>query len=155
MPLPSRMELSPDLISACLALEKYLDNPNALTERELVQWGPRPGRGGSFPITYTLSSPCLQCPLCLPRGDPGAWGVCVCLSHGPWRGTGEVGWGPRMISREQTGPWFRVLWGLPGRSWHISLFWYLHLPSKVIPGIETFTSSFRGQISDCSVYTSL
>uniref|UniRef100_A0A8D0TA60 KN motif and ankyrin repeat domain-containing protein 2 n=1 Tax=Sus scrofa TaxID=9823 RepID=A0A8D0TA60_PIG len=30
-----RMELSPDLISACLALEKYLDNPNALTEREL------------------------------------------------------------------------------------------------------------------------
>ncbi|XP_042638587.1 KN motif and ankyrin repeat domain-containing protein 2 [Orycteropus afer afer] len=31
----SRMELSPDLISACLALEKYLDNPNALTEREL------------------------------------------------------------------------------------------------------------------------
>ncbi|XP_023602601.1 KN motif and ankyrin repeat domain-containing protein 2 isoform X2 [Myotis lucifugus] len=29
------MELSPDLISACLALEKYLDNPNALTEREL------------------------------------------------------------------------------------------------------------------------
>ncbi|XP_017653790.1 KN motif and ankyrin repeat domain-containing protein 2 isoform X2 [Nannospalax galili] len=31
----SQMELSPDLISACLALEKYLDNPNALTEREL------------------------------------------------------------------------------------------------------------------------
>ncbi|XP_069334687.1 KN motif and ankyrin repeat domain-containing protein 2 isoform X3 [Eulemur rufifrons] len=31
-----RMELSPDLISACLALEKYLDNPNALTERELI-----------------------------------------------------------------------------------------------------------------------
>ncbi|XP_058381639.1 KN motif and ankyrin repeat domain-containing protein 2 [Diceros bicornis minor] len=30
-----RLELSPDLISACLALEKYLDNPNALTEREL------------------------------------------------------------------------------------------------------------------------
>ncbi|XP_017353238.1 KN motif and ankyrin repeat domain-containing protein 2 [Cebus imitator] len=30
-----RMELSPDLISACLALEKYLDNANALTEREL------------------------------------------------------------------------------------------------------------------------
>lgn len=30
-----RMELSPDLISACLALEKYLDNPNALSEREL------------------------------------------------------------------------------------------------------------------------
>ncbi|XP_019657465.2 KN motif and ankyrin repeat domain-containing protein 2 isoform X1 [Ailuropoda melanoleuca] len=30
-----RMELSPDLISACLALEKYLDNPSALTEREL------------------------------------------------------------------------------------------------------------------------
>ncbi|XP_036859368.2 KN motif and ankyrin repeat domain-containing protein 2 isoform X2 [Manis javanica] len=30
-----RMELSPDLISACLALEKYLDNSNALTEREL------------------------------------------------------------------------------------------------------------------------
>ncbi|XP_032482794.1 KN motif and ankyrin repeat domain-containing protein 2 isoform X1 [Phocoena sinus] len=30
-----RMELSPDLISACLALEKYLENPNALTEREL------------------------------------------------------------------------------------------------------------------------
>uniref|UniRef100_A0A8C5KWL2 KN motif and ankyrin repeat domain-containing protein 2 n=1 Tax=Jaculus jaculus TaxID=51337 RepID=A0A8C5KWL2_JACJA len=30
-----RMELSPDLISACLSLEKYLDNPNALTEREL------------------------------------------------------------------------------------------------------------------------
>uniref|UniRef100_A0A8D2DYK9 KN motif and ankyrin repeat domain-containing protein 2 n=1 Tax=Sciurus vulgaris TaxID=55149 RepID=A0A8D2DYK9_SCIVU len=30
-----RMELSPDLISACLALEKYLGNPNALTEREL------------------------------------------------------------------------------------------------------------------------
>ncbi|XP_047633067.1 KN motif and ankyrin repeat domain-containing protein 2 isoform X4 [Phacochoerus africanus] len=30
-----RMDLSPDLISACLALEKYLDNPNALTEREL------------------------------------------------------------------------------------------------------------------------
>ncbi|XP_032025610.1 KN motif and ankyrin repeat domain-containing protein 2 isoform X1 [Hylobates moloch] len=30
-----KMELSPDLISACLALEKYLDNPNALTEREL------------------------------------------------------------------------------------------------------------------------
>uniref|UniRef100_A0A8C5XBP1 KN motif and ankyrin repeat domain-containing protein 2 n=1 Tax=Microcebus murinus TaxID=30608 RepID=A0A8C5XBP1_MICMU len=30
-----RMELSPDLISACLALEKYLDDPNALTEREL------------------------------------------------------------------------------------------------------------------------
>lgn len=30
-----RMELSPDLISACLALEKYLDNPIALTEREL------------------------------------------------------------------------------------------------------------------------
>uniref|UniRef100_A0A8C7A7P4 KN motif and ankyrin repeat domain-containing protein 2 n=1 Tax=Neovison vison TaxID=452646 RepID=A0A8C7A7P4_NEOVI len=29
------MELSPDLISACLALEKYLENPNALTEREL------------------------------------------------------------------------------------------------------------------------
>ena len=35
------MELSPDLISACLALEKYLDNPNALSERELVRWGPR------------------------------------------------------------------------------------------------------------------
>nr|XP_012291140.1 KN motif and ankyrin repeat domain-containing protein 2 [Aotus nancymaae] len=33
--VPGRMELSPDLISACLALEKYLDNPNALTEREL------------------------------------------------------------------------------------------------------------------------
>ncbi|XP_023373766.1 KN motif and ankyrin repeat domain-containing protein 2 [Otolemur garnettii] len=32
---PGRMELSPDLISACLTLEKYLDNPNALTEREL------------------------------------------------------------------------------------------------------------------------
>ncbi|XP_008067079.1 KN motif and ankyrin repeat domain-containing protein 2 [Carlito syrichta] len=30
-----RMELSPDLISACLALEKYLESPNALTEREL------------------------------------------------------------------------------------------------------------------------
>ncbi|XP_006875191.1 PREDICTED: KN motif and ankyrin repeat domain-containing protein 2 isoform X2 [Chrysochloris asiatica] len=30
-----RMELSPDLISACLALEKYLDNTNALSEREL------------------------------------------------------------------------------------------------------------------------
>lgn len=30
-----RMDLSPDLISACLALEKYLGNPNALTEREL------------------------------------------------------------------------------------------------------------------------
>ncbi|KAM5238042.1 KN motif and ankyrin repeat domain-containing protein 2 [Ctenodactylus gundi] len=30
-----RMELSPDLISACLALEQYLDNANALTEREL------------------------------------------------------------------------------------------------------------------------
>uniref|UniRef100_A0A452EZN7 KN motif and ankyrin repeat domain-containing protein 2 n=1 Tax=Capra hircus TaxID=9925 RepID=A0A452EZN7_CAPHI len=30
-----RMELSPDLISACLALEKYLENPKALTEREL------------------------------------------------------------------------------------------------------------------------
>ncbi|XP_066888889.1 KN motif and ankyrin repeat domain-containing protein 2 isoform X3 [Kogia breviceps] len=30
-----RMELSPDLISACLALEKYLENPSALTEREL------------------------------------------------------------------------------------------------------------------------
>lgn len=30
------MELSPDLISACLALEKYLGNANALTERELV-----------------------------------------------------------------------------------------------------------------------
>ncbi|XP_004689070.1 PREDICTED: KN motif and ankyrin repeat domain-containing protein 2 isoform X2 [Condylura cristata] len=30
-----RMELSPDLVSACLSLEKYLDNPNALTEREL------------------------------------------------------------------------------------------------------------------------
>lgn len=30
-----RMDLSPDLISACLALEKYLENPNALTEREL------------------------------------------------------------------------------------------------------------------------
>ncbi|CAK6445498.1 unnamed protein product [Pipistrellus nathusii] len=30
-----RMELSPDLISACLALEKYLDNPHALSEREL------------------------------------------------------------------------------------------------------------------------
>lgn len=30
-----RMELSPDLISACLALEKYLGSPNALTEREL------------------------------------------------------------------------------------------------------------------------
>uniref|UniRef100_H0VWP4 KN motif and ankyrin repeat domain-containing protein 2 n=1 Tax=Cavia porcellus TaxID=10141 RepID=H0VWP4_CAVPO len=30
-----RMELSPDLISACLALEKYLGNANALTEREL------------------------------------------------------------------------------------------------------------------------
>lgn len=29
------MDLSPDLISACLALEKYLENPNALTEREL------------------------------------------------------------------------------------------------------------------------
>uniref|UniRef100_A0A8C9UMA0 KN motif and ankyrin repeat domain-containing protein 2 n=1 Tax=Spermophilus dauricus TaxID=99837 RepID=A0A8C9UMA0_SPEDA len=34
-----RMELSPDLISACLALEKYLGNPNALTERELVESG--------------------------------------------------------------------------------------------------------------------
>lgn len=34
-----RMELSPDLISACLALEKYLDNANALTERELVRRG--------------------------------------------------------------------------------------------------------------------
>ncbi|XP_069858334.1 KN motif and ankyrin repeat domain-containing protein 2 isoform X2 [Dipodomys merriami] len=33
-----RMELSPDLISACLALEKYLDNANALTERELVAY---------------------------------------------------------------------------------------------------------------------
>ncbi|KAB0392739.1 hypothetical protein E2I00_011953, partial [Balaenoptera physalus] len=32
-----RMELSPDLISACLALEKYLENPSALTEREL-EW---------------------------------------------------------------------------------------------------------------------
>ncbi|XP_004616837.2 KN motif and ankyrin repeat domain-containing protein 2 isoform X2 [Sorex araneus] len=30
-----RMELSPELISACLALEKYLDNPKALSEREL------------------------------------------------------------------------------------------------------------------------
>ncbi|XP_037674601.1 KN motif and ankyrin repeat domain-containing protein 2 [Choloepus didactylus] len=30
-----RMELSPDLISACLALEKYLDNPSLLSEREL------------------------------------------------------------------------------------------------------------------------
>ena len=49
---PGRMELSPDLISACLALEKYLENPNALTERELVQWGPGPERGGG-----TLSLP--------------------------------------------------------------------------------------------------
>lgn len=71
------MELSPDLISACLALEKYLDNPNALTERELVQWGPKPGRGGSFPITQ-LSSSCLQCPLFLSRGGP--WSLeCVCV----------------------------------------------------------------------------
>ncbi|XP_012863834.1 KN motif and ankyrin repeat domain-containing protein 2 [Echinops telfairi] len=30
-----RMELSPELISACLALEKYLSSPGALTEREL------------------------------------------------------------------------------------------------------------------------
>ncbi|XP_010633351.1 KN motif and ankyrin repeat domain-containing protein 2, partial [Fukomys damarensis] len=30
-----RMELSPDLISACLALERYLGDANALTEREL------------------------------------------------------------------------------------------------------------------------
>ncbi|KAM6218751.1 KN motif and ankyrin repeat domain-containing protein 2 [Rhynchocyon petersi] len=29
------MELSPDLISSCLALEKYLGNPSALTEHEL------------------------------------------------------------------------------------------------------------------------
>lgn len=42
------MELSPDLISACLALEKYLDNPNALTERELVRQGLGAGRV-SFP----------------------------------------------------------------------------------------------------------
>lgn len=41
-----RMELSPDLISACLALEKYLENPKALTERELVRWGPGPEVGG-------------------------------------------------------------------------------------------------------------
>jgi hypothetical protein len=34
------MDLSPDLISACLALEKYLENPNALTERELVRGTP-------------------------------------------------------------------------------------------------------------------
>ncbi|XP_006898849.1 PREDICTED: KN motif and ankyrin repeat domain-containing protein 2 isoform X2 [Elephantulus edwardii] len=31
----TRMELSPELISACLALEKHLENPKALTEREL------------------------------------------------------------------------------------------------------------------------
>ncbi|XP_071068851.1 KN motif and ankyrin repeat domain-containing protein 2 isoform X3 [Dasypus novemcinctus] len=33
-----RMELSPDLVSACQALEKYLDDPNALSERELVAY---------------------------------------------------------------------------------------------------------------------
>lgn len=45
-----RMELSPDLISACLALEKYLENPKALTERELVQWGLGPEGGALLPL---------------------------------------------------------------------------------------------------------
>lgn len=59
------MELSPDLISACLALEKYLDNPNALTERELVRWGPEPEEGRlPFHPNHLVF-------LCLPRGDPG------------------------------------------------------------------------------------
>ena len=69
---PGRMELSPDLISACLALEKYLENPNALTERELVQWGPGPERGGGLcpfhphpGFSLSTVSPCA-----LDHGDP-------------------------------------------------------------------------------------
>lgn len=68
-----RMELSPDLISACLALEKYLENPKALTERELVQWGPGPEVGGSFSSTPTLASPHPQCVTVLwIMGTPGS-----------------------------------------------------------------------------------
>ncbi|KAK2087372.1 KN motif and ankyrin repeat domain-containing protein 2 [Saguinus oedipus] len=51
-----RMELSPDLISACLALEKYLDNPNTLTERELVRSGPGPPLDPYSHHTHGLSS---------------------------------------------------------------------------------------------------
>lgn len=58
-----RMELSPDLVSACLALEKYLDNANALTERELVCRG-RP------------------CPEPTPAALGRGWGLW-------WRGGGE------------------------------------------------------------------
>lgn len=72
------MELSPDLISACLALEKYLDNPNALTERELVGWGPGPGGRAFLPYSvypgFSLSavSPCA----CF-GGSRGLGGVCL------------------------------------------------------------------------------
>lgn len=72
------MELSPDLISACLALEKYLDNPNALTERELVQWGPRPGRGVLLPHhPYTVFSLFAMSPVIV-SGGPWSLG-CVCV----------------------------------------------------------------------------
>lgn len=77
------MELSPDLISACLALEKYLDNSNALTERELVRWGPGPG-GPSFSSTQTQ--------LLIQRPSLGAVGGC--LSPGLGMGLGV----PRMVA---------------------------------------------------------
>lgn len=67
------MELSPDLISACLALEKYLDNPKALTERELVRGAL--GLGGSS-FHCTLASPG-------PQGLPVPASGGVCLSPGP------------------------------------------------------------------------
>lgn len=98
-PLPHRMELSPDLISACLALEKYLDNPSALTERELVRgtldWEGAPS-----------ATPCLllvrRASLCQPQGRVlESWAS----------GAREVGRGPRMIARWQSWPWFSVLPG--------------------------------------------
>lgn len=71
------MELSPDLISACLALEKYLDNPNALTERELVQWGPKAGRGGLLPHHPTVFSLFAMSPVPV-SGAPWSLGGGVC-----------------------------------------------------------------------------
>lgn len=66
----SRMELSPDLISACLALEKYLENPNALTERELVWWGPGPESGAGRALSLP-PSPWLLLVLWI-MGTPGS-----------------------------------------------------------------------------------
>lgn len=87
------MELSPDLISACLALEKYLENPNALTERELVRRGPGPGVPSSPSAPLQLLSRSIS--LCRPHRDSriqaessGRSGGLV-LESGPGEGPGR------------------------------------------------------------------